>query len=339
MRYEPPIDRAEVIETVQTRYGLPVEGLTFVPVGFATACYEAHAADGGRYFLKLWPDPRFRDTERQAIVLKLLRAFHERGLPPRVPYPITTRDGSLSATVAATEIPLAVFPFLSGRPLPDELPPPLAEELGRTLAAIHGATSALADVLPPRETFALPWEPELRRALSEVKAVGPGARSGLRALRALMLPCREEVLARLAQLHTLANAIRTLPSPFVLCHTDMGGDNALVDDDGVLSVLDWDVATVAPPEHDLWSISGRALVSYLDVGGERRLDLDRFAFYILRRGFEDMTARLVRILEPDAAAQEDEELIEGILAWAFARWAGLESRLAETAAVLRRHAS
>jgi len=37
----------------------------------------------------------------------------------------------------------------------------------------------------------------------------------------------------------------------VLCHTDIGGGKLLVDDDGWLILLDWDDATVAPPEHDL----------------------------------------------------------------------------------------
>ena len=35
MQHEPSIDRARLIETVRTVYGLPVEELAFVPVGFA----------------------------------------------------------------------------------------------------------------------------------------------------------------------------------------------------------------------------------------------------------------------------------------------------------------
>jgi Ser/Thr protein kinase RdoA (MazF antagonist) len=336
MRHEPPIDRALIIETVRTRYGLDVETITFVPVGFATACYQASTVDGRRYFLKLWPDPRFRDGERQAIVLRLLRAFHERGLEPRVPYPIPTQDGALSAEVAG--IPLALFPFLPGEPLPAELPPDLADEFGRTIAAIHLATTALADVLPPRETFAFPWEADLRRALAATATTGSGARPGLRGLRGRVLARQDEILAQLARLHDLRRAVRRLPDAFVLCHTDMGGDNALIDDDGQLFVLDWDVATVAPPEHDLWHVSGPVLASYLDAGGSRSLHRDRFTFYVLRRGFEDMTARLVRMLDADTSPQEDAELLEGIDSWGFARWAALDARLADLEGVLERYA-
>jgi spectinomycin phosphotransferase len=333
MRYEPAIDRARVAETVRARYGIAVEDLIFVPVGFATACYEGTAADGGRYFLKLWPDPRFRDVERQAIVLRLLRAFHERGLEPRVPVPIPTRDGTLSATVAG--IPLAVFPFVVGRPLPEEPPLALADELGRTFAAIHRATSALADVLPPRETFAFPRETELWRALADIEVIGPEARPALRALRGVVLPRGADILARLGELRALADVIRRRPGPLVLCHTDLGGDNALVGDDGHLTVLDWDLATVAPPEHDLWWVSEQVLASYFDAGGMRSLDRDRVAYNVLRRGFEDLTARLVRLLDPDAPVEEDEELLAGIETWGFARWAGLDARLAEITAAMR----
>jgi Ser/Thr protein kinase RdoA (MazF antagonist) len=333
MRYEPAIDRARVTETLRHQYGLAVDGLSFIPVGFSTACYEARAAGGERYFLKLWPNPRIRDDKRQAIVLRLLRAFHERGLEPRVPYPIATRNGALSTNVDGT--PLAVFPFLYGRPLPEDPPPALAEATGRTIAAIHRATPMLTDVLPPRETFTFPGEPELRRALVQIEAVASTARPGLRALRRLVLPRRDEILSRLARLHELGDVARRFPSSFVLCHTDMGGDNALVDEDGRLTVLDWDLATVAPPEHDLWWVPERALVSYLDAGGARPLDLDRFAFYILRRGFEDMTARLVRMLDDGAIAHEDEELLGGIETWGFAQWAGLDARLAQISGAMR----
>ncbi len=53
MRYEPPIDRASLVATVRELYGLRVESLTFVPVGYVAACYALLCAGGARYFLKL----------------------------------------------------------------------------------------------------------------------------------------------------------------------------------------------------------------------------------------------------------------------------------------------
>ncbi len=55
MKYEPPIDRSQLVETICTVYGLPVDALQFVPVRFAAVCYVAVCEDGTRRFVKLWP--------------------------------------------------------------------------------------------------------------------------------------------------------------------------------------------------------------------------------------------------------------------------------------------
>src|SRR5579875_2059384 len=174
MRFEPPIDRTRLVEAVRDAYGLPAERLTFVPVGYASACYELHCERGARYFLKLWPATRAGRSSpvRPAVVLPLTRALHERGLLPRVPYPIPTRDGALWATVAGD--PVAVFPFLPGQAPPPwpAWSPDLWDELARTFAALHSATPALADVLPPRETFDIPFEADLRAGMDAIERIG-----------------------------------------------------------------------------------------------------------------------------------------------------------------------
>jgi aminoglycoside phosphotransferase (APT) family kinase protein len=119
----------------------------------------------------------------------------------------------------------------------------------------------------------------------------------------------------------------------VLCHTDLGGDNMLVDEDGRLSVLDWDYPMLAPPEHDLWSALGEGfrdiLDAYRQAGGAWPLHLQHFEFYLLRRYLGDMTARLERILETDNGDEEDAELLRGMEAYGFARWAALDDTLVE----------
>ncbi len=347
MRYEPPIDRARLIGTIRDLYGFPVVGLTFVPVGYAAACYTVLCEGGARYFLKLWPGTRAgrASAVRPDVVLPLTRALHDRGLLPRVPYPVATRDGALWANFIGD--PFAVFPFFPGRAPPPwhEWPDDLRDELARTIAAIHRATPALTDVLPPRETFAIPFEADLTAGLAAIERIGPRARSGLRALRHLTLPRRGEILAQLTRLHGLQHAVRGLSGPFVLCHTDIGGDNLLVDDRGELHVLDWDDATVAPPEYDLQAALGddlgEGIGRFLDIYGAARgahpLHLEHFAFYLLRRYLGDMTARLLRILEENTTAAQDEDALGGIEMWGFAQWSALDETLAVVAAALRSH--
>jgi Ser/Thr protein kinase RdoA (MazF antagonist) len=345
MRYEPPVDRARLAAMVRERYGLPVESLTFVPLGYAAACYTLLCAGGARYFLKLWPAMRAGRTSpvRPEVVLPLTRALHERDILPRVPYPLATHDGALWASFAGD--PFAVFPFLPGH-----VPPPwpawplaLRDELARAIAALHRATPALADVLPPREGFAIFFEADLMRGLEEIERIGPRARTGLRALRSLVLPRRDEILAQLARLHGLQRTVRALAGPFVLCHTDVGPANLLVDEQGKLYILDWDDAIVAPPEHDLQAALGddfgagfaRFLQVYDAAGGARPLHLDHFAFYLLRRYLGDMTVRLVRIMEQNTTDEDDLDALGGIAIWGFAQWSALDETLAVVAAALR----
>ncbi len=337
MKYEPPVDRAQLIGRVHDTYGFLVEEFAFIPVGFDAACYSVHVAGEPRYFLKLWPDTRVgrATAARLDVYLPLTRALYERGLYPRVSYPIPTKSGALWATFSGS--PFAVFPFLTGR-TPAEWSVALQDEWARTFAAIHRVTPALADVLPPREVFDIPFESDLRRGLEAIGRIGAREQPGLRALREMVLPRREDIITQLERLHRLQQAVRRLRGPFVLCHTDMGGDNLLVDEHGQLWVLDWDGATVAPSEHDLhearWTDLGRVLEVYWEAGGSYPLHLDHFAFYLLRRHIGDMAVRLLRILEENTSAEEDEELLYGIEAWGFAQWSALDETLERIAAAL-----
>lgn len=338
MKYEPSIDRVRLLETVRTAYGFPVEALTFVPVGFVAVCYMAQCSDGARYFLKLWPDTYggIAQAARRSTVLRLTRALHQQQLYPRVLYPLLTRSGALEATFA--DMPFALFPFLTGHAPPQKWPVALQDEWARTFATLHRATPALVDVLPPREIFDIPFEADLLRGLATFTKTGASARPGVLALRDLLLPRQAEILAQLARLQRLQQIVRQLPSPFVLCHTDMGGDNLLVNEQGQFSVLDWDDATLAPPEYDLhearWTDIARVLERYAVAGGAHPLHLDHFAFALLRRFLDDMTARLRNILDANTSIDQDTDDLNGIVAWGFAQWAALDATLDEIAAAL-----
>jgi aminoglycoside phosphotransferase (APT) family kinase protein len=337
VRVEPPIDHELLVDAVRKEYGLMAESLTFVPVGFVAACYVVRCRDWEPLFLKLWPDTRVGrlSAARRDVSLRLTRALYEREIYPRVPYPIATASGALSSHAGGR--PFAVYPFLPGRVAPEwaTLTTAQRDEFARVLATVHRATPQLADVLPPRETFDVPFEGELRNGLDAVQRVGPGDRAGLRALKDFLGPRGDEVEGQLDRLLRLRDVVRRVAGPFVLCHTDMGGDNLLIDDMGHFFVLDWDDATLAPPEHDLWSGVGPGFGHFVEVyarhGGSLPLRLDHFAFCILRRALADLTARLTQLLEGETSDEEDAELVEGMERWGFARWRGLDEGLLDIA--------
>lgn len=338
MRFEPPVDHTRLIATVRTVYGLPVDELTFIPVGVPSVCYAASCEGGVRYFLKLWPATRVgrAAAARRDVALPLTRALYERGLFTRLPSPLTTRAGRLWATFDGASF--AIFPFLTGHTPPAPWPCELWDELANTMAALHVATPALADVLPPRETFRIAFERDLLRGMARIAQIGRRDRPGLRALRNLVEPRYAEIGSQLARLHAFQDVVRRLPSPFVVCHTDMGGDNVLVDSGGQLFVLDWDDVILAPPEHDLHEARGgdvaHFLKHYTEAGGMQPLYLDQFAFYLLRRSLHDLTVRLLRILEENTSTKQDDKALVGIEAWGFAQWAVLDSTLTHIATAL-----
>ena len=106
----------------------------------------------------------------------------------------------------------------------------------------------------------------------------------------------------------------------VICHTDFGGHNALIDEAGeVVAILDWDFARLAPREHDLWAAFEEPdPLLYLDSYG-RDVDLDRahLEYALLARGLRDATARV--------ATETDRE---GVDRWGFDRWRRLDRNLA-----------
>jgi aminoglycoside phosphotransferase (APT) family kinase protein len=324
MKFEPPIDRAALTQTLVTAYGLADPELAFVPVGYAAACYVIRCRDGQRLFVKLWPERSVGGGGIAALeaTLRLLTTIHDR-VYPWVPFPIPTIDGASWSTFAGW--PLALFPFLPGETAPPwaTLPVQNRDELARVLATIHRATPELAAVLPARDRFEIADEATLIASLAAVDRIGPGARPGLRTLRDRVRQSEPEIRDQLDRLHRVQSRERRLAGPVVLCHTDLGGDNLLIDGNR-LYLLDWDEAAVAPPEHDLCLAVDDGFARFLEVyrgaGGIGPWHVDHFAFYLLRRYLGDLTVRFARLLSSSTSDEEDADLLTGMDRWGFDQW-------------------
>jgi Ser/Thr protein kinase RdoA (MazF antagonist) len=317
MLIEPAVDRSSLVAAVHQYYGFTVASLEFVPVGWGTAGYALRAGDS-QYFLKLWPDRR--KAAGALDRLPHVQQLHSHGM--RVPYPLATRGNELSVQLPSGVI--ALFPFLAGSSPPDwpACPRSVLEEIGRTIGQLH----SIPLDLPFREEFAVKPREHLR----------PYA--GGEVLR----PYEGELAKQLDRLDELRALALPVPGPFVVTHTDLIGNNLLVDDDGQICVLDWDDVRLAPPEYDLslllhgvQPMDGSALSTVLGVYPPRPLRWELFAFFLLRRALDDFTARVVVLSEGALTPSEIEDAREGLDLWGADQWRHLDRLLALTRAALR----
>jgi Ser/Thr protein kinase RdoA (MazF antagonist) len=336
MLSEPDVDRECLARRLAAAYGIVGVALEFVPLGFEAACYTVEAA-GRRHFLKAWPatDPADDDGRRLLGSLKLARALEERLPSPRVAGPLRARDGEVWDT--GTGFPFAVFPYIDGWSPPDELPPNLAVPFGTIAAQLHGATGRLRDVLPVRDPY---WTSagDLAAAIERLRLLRPRTNPTHARLVDLVLPRAAPLLQGAQRLGSMEPMVRSLPSEMVLCHGDLGGGNLIVGVDDQLWVLDWDWAAAGPREHDLWPALGpafpAAVEAYRRAGQGERLHLQQFEFFLLRRCLFDLLARVERLLERTSPEDDDDELLEGIDAFGFARLNALDDTVREIAAAL-----
>lgn len=334
MRFEPPIERARLLEAAGEVYGLDGASIEFVPLGLGSACYDVRSTEGARFFIKLWThlERGTPATERQHATLVLTRAMHERAIDVRVPYPLLTRSGELWTHLDG--MPFALHPWLDGS-MP-ESPRPLAlhAEVGRVLGTLHRAAPALEDVAPGTEAFEFALAAMLEADLSAPGSSGGVERPGLRSAREWAGGHADFLRAQLARLRSLRGRAEAIAAPFVLAHRDLHSHNMLVDTEGV-AFLDWDDALLAPPEQDiamcLWDEQSpegfrAALEGYWDAGGTRELRIEQVEFYLVRRVVEDTALMLHQLLEPGADPREDTTLLEGLDAWGGG-WARLDDAL------------
>ncbi len=243
-------EKVRLIETVAAAYGIVIRELTLIPLGFAAASYRVESEEG-LFFLKVWsePDSDAPARKRRLQSLRLARALHNRAVLSEVSYPIGGTDGRLLGEINGKTF--ALSPFLEGTPLPKIWTDDIKAQWADALVRLHTATETLNDVLPEQERFDLAFVAELELCFQRLERLSFTARPSLQKAQGRLPDTRQEIEAQIVRLTELQAFVQRLPAPMVLCHTDMGSDNLLLNKQGKLCILDWDEARVAPPEHDL----------------------------------------------------------------------------------------
>jgi len=134
---------------------------------------------------------------------------------------------------------------------------------------------------------------------------------GQHSLQMALMHQADEVRSYLNQLKKRQVYAKGADSQKVICHTDLHGGNLRWDTDGNLCILDWENAMIAPREHDMIFFMGEANYrepfwsSYKSHFLQVSLDLKVLEFYFLRRGLEDISDYIFRIMMGDGGLERD----------------------------------
>ncbi len=335
MKIEPDIDKAALAERVHQEYGIHIESLTFVPRGEVAYGYIAHCPDGDRYFLKLLNDSRLAQIGVRHInlYLPLTWNLHSKGLLPNVSYPIKTRKGDLKTDFDGQ--PLALFNFIDGEVLGCDSPlsDGILIKLAGLVGILHRSTPDIGIEFTNVEYFGIPFEDDLLNGLGVLERITGRDNQGKQELRELLLPRKDEILGYLDRLKELQKLARAIGKEKVLCHTDLHGDNLIMDYQENLHILDWEGAMLAPPEHDLFFFAWEDrfidvfLANYEREFGPVSLDSSVFGFYYYRRNLEDLTDWIVRVLYENTNEEQNRSDLDGIVEDCISGWPYIETTI------------
>ncbi|MCB0018551.1 MAG: phosphotransferase [Anaerolineales bacterium] len=265
MLEKPALADERIRACLETAYGLQGTEISFLPLGadVNTAVYRVVATDGTGYFLKL------RQGPFDEMAVRLPHFLSQQGIKAVIP-PLPTLTGRLWAELPPFRAILA--PFVNGRNgYETRLNAAQWQAFARALRQIHALQipDEMHDQLR-QEEFA-PTERQAVRRFLQMGDDTPADDKVARAVRQLFREKAGAILALVERAETLAHALQLAPPPFVLCHSDLHAGNLLIDEHGLLYLVDWDEPLLAPKERDLMYVGGALLASGLTPADEEAL--------------------------------------------------------------------
>jgi len=317
MENQPKISKNKLIFTVQQGYGLEIENIVFLLRGFGGDCYRAESLTGINYFLKLH-DPaanQMMAASSRAFYLPLMHQLSVKRILPDIPCPLQTLEGALSLKIGENE--LVVTNFIEGELVGfGELPEAILICLAEKIGILHGSSANLEFEQPFIDQFEIVFERDLVQSFDTLSRLPKNATPGQKSLQEIILPRKAQIIADLERLKELQTYTRNTRKPKVVCHTDLHGGNLMTDRQGVLYILDWENALIAPPEHDLFFFAGERgfwdlfWPHYTRHFPAASIDPGLLRFYFYRRALEDITDFIFRILRRENSPERDQQELD-----------------------------
>lgn len=308
MLEKPEIDEREIIQCLQTEYGLAVRAITFLPLGADqnTAVYQVASQDGSAYFLKL------RRGEFDEASVAVPNYLYEQGLRQIIPS-FPTHKGQHTATLSPFQ--LILYPFVDGKNgFERDLTDSQTAEFGAALKQFHTTEFPRAITQSiQRETFSSRWRDTVRLYLRRIEE--ESFQEPVAAEMAAFLRSKTVEAADLVQrAERYAHQLRESSGEFILCHGDIHGWNLLIVDERTFYMVNWDTLIFAPKERDLMFIgsglcgNGRTLAEeenlFYQGYGQTPSDATALAYYRYERIVEDIAVICNQIFLSDEGGED-----------------------------------
>jgi spectinomycin phosphotransferase len=270
--------------------------MRYAAVGGGSYHWEVRDAAGQCWFVTVDDlDDKHWLGDTRAVVFAGLRAAMDVALALRDRAALRFVVAPVPAPGGQTVRPLgpghavAVFPFLRGTAgrWGEVMSGPEQASLVDMLAALHRSTPAVP--APPVRQIELPGRAGLETALRELGRPWDGGPFAEPA-RALLTAEAGQVRRMLGTFDELADRLAGRAAEPVITHGEPHPGN-VIRVGAHLMLIDWDTVGLAPPERDLWHLTGRAdesLRRYADATG-RPVDPDALALYQLRWALDDIS--------------------------------------------------
>jgi len=288
---EPPdLDRSELKQVLEGRWGLRDPQLDYLAVGFGSHHWRAIDSRGTRSFVTVDDlEADFRSSpDTDSAFAALDRAFRtaavlrDNATLEFVLAPLFDRDGAVISRLSH-RYAVTVSPLIDGESSeygPYE-GPDVRRVMGAVLGRLHAATEQVPTDLPRREDFALPSRAALVEALHDLDRdwdFGPFAEPA----RKLLKVSAPELERRLQMYDELVACVRESSDSWVITHGEPHRANVIRDPQGGVHLVDWDTTLIAPRERDLQMVLDQDLTGwheYSEVAGVASLNHEALQLY------------------------------------------------------------
>lgn len=285
MREKPNIPDELLRAALQDQYDLVPVTFEFLPVGldYHAGVYRVVSGRGDAYLLKATSRPLY--APRYLVP----RYLYDQGITSVVA-PLPTKSGGLWGKLGDWTVIL--YPFIEGDNSLTGMTNEQWRELGRVFKHIHTVPVPVQGFeLMRRETF----DPtEYARWIHDFEAQHLHAQQNASASQHSLLAgwqAHESTIHEgVSSMEKLAGVLQKRSGPYVFCHADLHPHNLIRDQNGRVSVIDWDDVMLAPKERDFIFIREPQADAFWEGYGPAGIDWIALTYYRWERVVTDVIA-------------------------------------------------